>query len=247
MGSVLPFRQLTILTTFSGDSTLQNLLRTTALLGVLAGLTLSPALSLAGETVVGGDPVFVPDEEGPVFVPDIEGIAGVSEEGTDGDGDPDGEIADYDPAEPTNEVLFDFNEAIAFCGAIGSDEYVIDCLSERLAVIAAALPETGEFAEMRATIAQASQDLGALAAQNPSDTLPTGIARSTGSVAITTTRPLRPVDTATLSASLQAAEAIVAEAQVVLLRSSSNSQNRSLDYQQVAAVVGTSRALLRSA
>jgi hypothetical protein len=213
---------------FLGDSIVQKLMQTTALLGVLVGLSISPAVTLAGELVVDDGPVFVPDA--------ITATAPVTATAP--------AVVPYNAAEPTDEVIVDFNEAIAFCGAISSDEYVIDCLSERLDVIASQLPETGEFAEMRTAIADASAQLGAIAAQNPSATLPSGVARSADTA---TTRPLRPVATETLAASLQAADAIVAQTEVVLLRSSSNSQNRSLDFQRVAAVVGTSRSLLRSA
>ena len=214
---------------------MQKLMQTTALLGVLVGLTLSPALGLAGELVVDDGPVFVPESvvpTTPTTTPTATTTATAAA------------AAPYNAAEPTDQVIIDFNGAIAFCGAIGSEEYVIDCLSERLGVIAAKLPETGEFAEMRTAIADASAQLGALAAQNQSDTLASGVARSADTV---TTRPLRPVATETLAASLQAADAIVAQTEIVLLRSSSNSQNRSLDFQRVAAVVGTSRSLLRSA
>lgn len=222
---------------------MQKLMQTTALLGVLVGLILSPALGLAGE-----DLVVEPDFSFEAF----EAVAGVEDSGTSEEATGEEKAAeeaaeDYDDSDPeamTDAVVVDFNDAVSFCGAIEADEYVVDCLSERLSVIAASLPETGEFAEMRTAIAQASRDLGALAAQNPSDTLATGVARSDGDV---TSRPLRPVSTETLSATLQAADAIVAQAQVVLLRSSTNSQDRSLDYQRVAAVVGTTRSLLRSA
>ncbi len=217
---------------------MQKLMQTTALIGVLVGLTLSPALTLAGELVVDDGPVFVPDVLTDVTADEQDQTAAEEEESA---------AAAYDAAEPADAVILDFNEAIGFCGAIGSDEYVIDCLSERLEVIASKLPDTGEFSEMRVAIADASAQLGALAASNQSDVLPSGIARSTGPTPVATTRPLRPVATETLAASLQAADAIVAQAEVVLLRSSTNSQNRSLDFQRVAAVVGTSRSLLRSA
>lgn len=217
---------------------MQKLMQTTALIGVLVGLTLSPALTLAGELVVDDGPVFVPDILTDVTADEQDQTAAEEEESA---------AAAYDAAEPADAVILDFNEAIGFCGAIGSDEYVIDCLSERLEVIASKLPDTGEFSEMRVAIADASAQLGALAASNQSDVLPSGIARSTGPTPVATTRPLRPVATETLAASLQAADAIVAQAEVVLLRSSTNSQNRSLDFQRVAAVVGTSRSLLRSA
>ena len=224
---------------YLGDSVVQKLMQTTALMGVLVGLTLSPALTLAGELVV---------DDGPVFVPDVvQDVAPAGQQTLTASTAANPAAVPYSATEPTDAVVGDFNEAISFCGAIGSNEYVIDCLSERLEVIASQLPDTGEFAEMRMAIADASAQLGALAANNQSDVLPSGIARSSGANPVATTRPLRPVATETLAASLQAADAIVAQTQVVLLRSSSNSQNRSLDFQRVAAVVGTSRSLLRSA
>ena len=156
----------------------------------------------------------------------------------------------YDAANPaalTAAVVADFGAAIAFCDAIDGAEYTVDCLSERLDVIAEKLPETGEFAEMRGIIADASQQLGAIAGQNPSTTLPARVISSTGTAPVSTTRPLRPVAADSLAANLAAADAVIAQAQVTLLRSTSNSQERAISYQQVAAIVGRSRTLLRSA
>lgn len=147
----------------------------------------------------------------------------------------------------TTAVVADFSAAIAFCDAIDGDAYTVDCLSERLSVIAGKLPEDGDFAEMRAVIATASQQLSAIAGQSPSADLPARVITSTGPDAVSTTRPLRPGATATLAANLAAADAIIAQAEVTLLRSTSNSEERALSYQQVAAVVGRSRVLLRSA
>jgi hypothetical protein len=250
----------------------QKYLQTTALLtvfsGVLMGAAVMPQSSFAQATGGQGsgaqgnpEDIFVEDE--PDFEADIIDLASIGDEGgdigggpgdADGDGTPDAsddtpeaEYDDTDPAGLADDVVADFNESVAFCRAIGSDEYVIDCLSERLATIAAKLPATGDFAQMRTALRTASADLGNIAAQNPSAVLPSGIARSTGPAATATTRPLRPVATETLAASLQAADAVIARTQVALLRSSSGTQARSLEFQQVAAVVGTSRTLLRSA
>ena len=165
--------------------------RTTALVGVLVNLTLSPAMILAGEIVV-EEPVFEPD-----FAPTgPQSFAGADEREADSDAE------DYDATDPaglTESVVTDFNDSVSFCAAIASDEYVIDCLSERLSVIAGKLPESGEFAEMRAALGTASAQLGAIAVQNPSAVLPSGIARSTDAAGTATTRPLRPVATETLS------------------------------------------------
>lgn len=251
---------------------MQKFLQTTALLSVLSGISIAVgvvpqpgfAQSNGGEGNGGQlfpEESFVEDE--PDFDPELMDLAGISDEGgdisglegdADGDGTPDADDetpeADYDETDAealADDVVSDFNEAVAFCQAIGSQEYAIDCLSERLQTIVEKLPETGEFAEMRATLNAASTQLGAIAAQNQSQVLPSGVARSTGPDATATTRPLRPVATETLAASMQSADAVIAQAQVALLRSSSGTQARSLEFQRVAAVVGTSRTLLRSA
>ncbi len=248
---------------------MQKFLQTTALVGVLAGVALAvgfaPQSGLAQSDGGQGsgeqsDPLI---EDAPDFQPDVIDLGGLSDEAADivgvqgdadGDGTPDAvdvtPEADYDDTDPAglaDDVVTDFNESVAFCRAIGSQEYAIDCLSERLATIVAKLPETGEFAEMRAALNSASAQLGNIAAQNQSPVLPRGIARSTGPAATATTRPLRPVATDTLAASLQAADAVIAQTQVALLRSTSGTQARSLEFQRVAAVIGTSRTLLRSA
>lgn len=154
---------------------------------------------------------------------------------------------DENSAALTAAVVADFDAAILFCAAIGADEYVVDCLSERLSVIAEKLPETGEFAAMRGIISDASAQLGTIAAQSPSPDLPSRVISSTGPTPVATTRALRPTATASLSDSLAAANAVIEQAQITLLRSTSDSEDRSLSYQQVAAVVGRTRSLLRSA
>ncbi len=247
-------------------------LQTTAILSVLSGALLAvnvvPQSAWAQSTGGGsfGEQTFPEEpilEDEPDFDPDVLDLGGLSDEGgdsngllgdADGDGTPDTADdtpeADYDDSDPqdlADDVVDDFNESVAFCRAIGAQEYVIDCLSERIATIVEKLPETGEFAEMRAALDAASAQLGTIAAQNQSPVLPSGVARSTGPAATVTTRPLRPVSTDSLGASLQAADAVIAQTQVALLRSSSGTQDRSLEFQRVAAVIGTSRTLLRSA
>lgn len=213
---------------------MQMLIRTTARLGAFVGLALNAAcVAPAGApTASTSNTILLPG----LFV--FYGVIG-------------GESEDkYDAANAvalTGAVVADFTAAIAFCDGIDGNAYTVDCLSERLSVIAGKLPETGEFAEMRGVIASASQELGAIAGQYPSTNLPSQVLSSTGETPITTTRPLRPVAAETLAANLAAADVIIAQAQVTLLRSTSDSQERSLSYQQVAAVVGRSRVLLRSA
>lgn len=216
---------------------MQNVIRTAARIGGLAGLGFVAACAVAP----GGDGAPASSTSTSYTLPGFFVAFGTNSSGTE---------QRYDAANAaalTTAVVADFTAAIAFCDAIDGDAYTVDCLSERLSVIAGKLPETGDFAEMRAVIADASQQLGAIAGQSPSTTLPSRVLSSTGAAPVSTTRPLRPVATETLAANLAAADAIIAQAQVTLLRSTSNSQERSISYQQVAAIVGRSRSLLRSA
>jgi hypothetical protein len=228
------FKRRTTVTTQLGDHKLHKLTLNAARLVAFAGLGFNAAcVAPPGTPTTSTSNSFV--------IPGFFVAYGVSGGGTQ---------TRYDASSAaalTTAVLADFTAAIAFCGAIDGNEYTVDCLSERLSFIAEKLPNDGDFAEMRSVIADASQQLGAIAGQSPSATLPSRVLSAGGETPITTTRPLRPVATETLAANLAAADAIIAEAQVTLLRSTSNSEERAISYQQVAAIVGESRVLLRSA
>jgi hypothetical protein len=212
---------------------MQKLLRTTAQFAAFAGLILNTGCVAPGGPGTNTSNSYV--------IPGFFVAYGTSGGGTS---------VRYDVgnvAALTAAVVADFDAAINFCGAIGAAEYKVDCLSERLNFIAEKLPTDGDFAEMRGVIADASQRLSSIAAQSPSTSLPAQVLSSAGDAPITTSRPLRATATETLSDNLAAADAVIERAQLTLLRSTSNSEERSLSYQQVAAVVGRSRALLRSA
>lgn len=217
---------------------MHKLIHNAARLAALAALAVTSACSFStndpGAPPAGpGVPIFLP---GPIPI-----LFGMSVTVTPGTYD------DSNPAALTGAVIADFDAAILFCDAIDGDEYTVDCLSERLSLIAAKLPQTGDFAQMRSVIADASARLGTIAAQSPSPVLPSRVISSTGAAPVTTIRPLRATATESLSANLAAADAVIEQAQLTLLRSTTNSEDRSLNYQQVAAVVGRTRTLLRSA
>ena len=220
-----------------------------------------------GIVLVGGDLVDV----GPVFVPDF--ASGVSDAtgsaGAANAGGVAGSVARQARADATAaatiraataavvgekisqaataRIIAELQASIGFCAALTAREYQIDCLSERFAALADALPDTGDYADMKEALATAARKLGAVAAANQSPDLPTAIVRSRSGPPIVTTRPLRPVRTEDLAASLAAASAIIEETQTVLLRSTTNSAARMVAYQSVAAVVGSAKVLLRSA
>jgi filamentous hemagglutinin family protein len=148
--------------------------------------------------------------------------------------------------EGTDQVVDQLQEATAYCSVIGQSEYVIDCLSERLAVIAAGLPETGDYADARAALNAAAGRLSELVAANEDTDFPANLTRSLRPDAPPSSRPLRPVREDNLAATLAAASGILAETQTQLLRSASAS-SESIHYQRIATAVGsTNTILLRS-
>ncbi len=147
----------------------------------------------------------------------------------------------------TAAIVDGLQAATVFCGSLSQVEYRVDCLSERLASVAAAMPASGDYAEARAAIETAALKLAALAARNADPVLPRGRARSGGAGGVTTSRPLTPVATASLPAVNAEATAIVEEAATVLLRSSDASAARQLAYRQISVAVGSAKVLLRSA
>ena len=136
--------------------------------------------------------------------------------------------------------------SVVFCKAISNRAYLVDCLSERIGAVAAKMPAYGGTAEIRATLVTASRQLGAVANKYKSRTTPAVNMAMGGPTPIATTRPLRPVAPQNLDAALSAASAIVAETETILLRSSTDPAQDALAFQQVAAVIGSTKVLLRS-
>ena len=125
-------------------------------------------------------------------------------------------------------------------------EYAIDCLSDRLQSVADGLSSTGEYSEVRAALLDAARKLHTIAIQNASTVLTQTVARSTRGPNRTSSRPLTAVSAASLLVANAEARAILAETQVVLLRSGSQSERRRVAFQEVGRVVGTTATLLRS-
>ena len=209
---------------------MRHLLLTTAFLALTSAGSLTGVMALAGGEAVTPGPVFVPPPI--VFVPQITVT-------------PTAPVAPPLPQvatpQATTQIVSQLNIATEFCSAIGTAAYVVDCLSERLAVIEEAMPDTGEYAEAREAIAIASRGLQLLVEENPSAELPDGIARSD---AQETTRPLRAVSAEALEQTLLAAADIIEEAETVLLRSAASPEE--IHYQRVAEAMGSNKVLLRS-
>ena len=145
--------------------------------------------------------------------------------------------------ETTQRIMDEINAGSAFCKALVNQEFVIDCLSDRLQSVADGLSAVGEYSEVRAALEDAAQKLHALALQNASTDLAATIARVAGQ---RSSRALTAIATAAMGAANAQAAAIIDGARLVLLRSSSGSERRSVAFTQVAQVVNSTKVLLRS-
>ncbi|MGV8986958.1 MAG: beta strand repeat-containing protein [Cypionkella sp.] len=148
--------------------------------------------------------------------------------------------------ETTKQILDQINAGANFCREFVSQEYAIDCLSDRLQATADGLSATGEYSEVRAALEDAARKLHALALSNQSSVLSSVVARSTSGAIRSSSRPLVAVSGAALASANAAASAIIVNTQLVLLRSASNSERRRVAFQQVGQILGTTKVLLRS-
>ena len=140
-------------------------------------------------------------------------------------------------------------DALTLANAIcfgGASEYLVSCLGSQLADIADSMPKTGDYAESARILKDASDKLNALARENRARGKPTiRYSAKVGDKSILT-GSLIAVQTASIPSVNQRAEAILQEAETLLLRSTSNSDRRRSHYAAMSRVVGSSKVLLRS-
>ncbi len=221
-------------------------------LGLVAGLVLlQPLTAFAGAlSVDSGMPVFVPPL---VFPGDLTGggvdstsASGVTPQAEQATAAKSGKPGDATES-ATRAIVQGLQDSTRFCASVPQLEYRVDCLSERLQAVAAAIPAAGDYAEARALLLRTADDLGALVSANAATDLPQARISRGGDAPLATSRPLRPVATAALPEVAARAEAILQETETLLLRSSTGTAARTLAYQQIAAAVGSTKLLLRSA
>lgn len=161
---------------------------------------------------------------------------------------PTGEVIELETVsnDATNFVTQAIEGIYAFCSSASQTEYMVDCLGAGLADVADQLPDTGDYAEARAILEDASQKLRALATANKSTTLPKARLSGTIKAKPVRTKRLTPVKTPAISSTGAQAAAILEEAETLLLRSVANSDRRKVHYAQMAQAVGSQTILLRS-
>ena len=127
----------------------------------------------------------------------------------------------------------------------GADVYIVDCLAERLEVLERDMSGLVGFTDARRIFRDTAVQLRAVTQNNvDSDRPKARIQTRDGS--FRSTRPLTPVDAAKKRQAIAQAVAIIAEAETQLLRSAETSARRSVQYQQIAAALGSNKVHLRS-
>jgi hypothetical protein len=146
----------------------------------------------------------------------------------------------------TNAITSRIGAAADLCRQL-DPAYYVDCLGERLDALADELSSSGDYAAARKIIDNAAGKLRSLAKKNKDTSKQRVRLQTKGQGKASVTKPISAIKPAASKAVRQEAEAIIAEAQTLLLRSASNSDKRKSHYQQIAAAVGSeTKVLLRS-
>ncbi|TDK46856.1 hypothetical protein [Antarcticimicrobium luteum] len=154
-------------------------------------------------------------------------------------------------ASTTAQVVASLQQATRYCGWLkrdGKGAYVIDCLAERLDDVNRRMAGTSGYEEVRAVLDEATRDLNRIARANRATAQrPTRFRTQDADGTVTrTNRALVPVDPARQQAAVAQALAVISEAETRLLRSADDPAARSVQYQRIAAAVGSNKVLLRS-
>lgn len=147
----------------------------------------------------------------------------------------------------TDGLVIALKRAIGSCdGRYVDSPYRIDCLHWALRKVARDLPRTGDFAPIRTALLSASDQLSAIVQANLDPGLPPVQPRLEGGTVTAQFPPLRAVRPDRIARANRQARQVLDQTVTVLLRSASESERRRAPYQDVAAVLGSAKVLLRS-
>ncbi|MGB3315732.1 MAG: hypothetical protein WBB85_15090 [Albidovulum sp.] len=148
----------------------------------------------------------------------------------------------------TDRISDELSKALGACNPERLERrYRIDCLRLHFWRLSRELPDSGEYAPVRAALAKAAADLDAIVRQNLDNSAPRVRVRVNGKSAAPLLPPIRAVRPGTEAKVAKQAERVIAEATTALLRSTENSDRRMVHYQQIAAAISSTKVLLRSA
>lgn len=163
------------------------------------------------------------------------------------DGGPSGKRYIYLNPRETDKISDALGGALRTCSPeFVERRYRIDCIRFYFRQIASELPDTGEYAPVRAALIKAADQLDAIVRQNRDAAAPSLRPRVNGKPAAPRLPPLRAIRSGSELRAERAAQAVIDEAATVLLRSTENSERRMAHYQQIAAAINSTKVLLRS-
>jgi len=145
-----------------------------------------------------------------------------------------------------------------FCGALADETYRVDCLAERIGALANSVPRNTDYDEVKQILESVSEQLATLARSNRDPSRPRArVARQSPSTETsgdasagtsqTSTRPLTPVNSASVVQVNLEARVILDQSGTLLLRSAEGSQSKIAQYSQIADALGSNKVLLRAA
>lgn len=168
------------------------------------------------------------------------GGTGLTDWGSDGPGSGVTTPSDY----LTQSITRNLDAAKAECGRY-DPVYRIDCLRQRLLDIARRIPQGPAYREARQIVARASDRLGRIQARHADAAKPRQ--RSRGNARLKERKAYAAIKRQNLNKAMAEARQVIEEAETQLLRASENSEKRASHYRQIAAAVGSTKVLLRSA
>ena len=143
-----------------------------------------------------------------------------------------------------DEIASYLNQLADLCD--GADIYLIDCLAERFETLERGVAGLDGYRDAQLIFRETAQSLRAITQEHLDEQSSRVRIRSQDGT-LSSSRPLSAITTAQRRTALSQAAAVLARAETQLLRSAETSGHRSLQYQQIAAAVGSNKVLLRSA
>ena len=132
------------------------------------------------------------------------------------------------------------------CGTAVAAGYRIDCLRRAYIDIARSIPDTGDYRPIRQALLDAAGKLDAIVTANLDPTAPVINPHEKGRPLAGRIGSVRAVAPERLAAASRAAEKVIADTGMLILRSGEIPKRRTAHYQQIAAAMDGTMVVLRS-
>jgi hypothetical protein len=132
------------------------------------------------------------------------------------------------------------------CGTAVAAGYRIDCLRRAYLDVARKIPNTGDYRPIRQALLDAADKLDAIVSANADPTAPPINPREKARPLAGRVGPVRAVASGRIAEANRAAQAVIEETGLLILRSGEIPKRRTAHYQQIAAAIDDSMVVLRS-